>query len=345
MTHVLRSLLGAVLGVILVAALGLGLWVREELRALEEPMGEAAAATFVVAKGTTFPQLVRRLKEEERLRYPEILRLYARLHPEVTRLKAGEYAVAPGDSVAKLLARIARGEVVRHSFTVPEGWNVREIAAIVEKAGIATAADFMARVTDAALLAKLGIDAPSFEGYLFPDTYSFARDAGGAAVVQAMVQRFRSRLPADFAAKAARLGLTPHQAVILASVIEKETGAAHERPLISAVFHNRLKKRMRLQSDPTVIYGIANYDGNIRKIDLLTTTPYNTYRINGLPIGPIANPGYDALAAVIDPAPVAYLYFVSRNDGSHVFSATLKEHNRAVDEFQRRRRAKTAANP
>lgn len=338
-------MLGAVLGVILVAGLGLGLWVREELRALEEPMGEAAAATFVVAKGTTFAQLVRRLKEEERVRYPEILRLYARLHPAVTHIKAGEYAVSPGDSAVKLLGRIARGEVIRHNFTVPEGWSLREIAPIVEKAGVAGAAAFLAKATDAAFIRQQGIDAPSLEGYLFPDTYSFARDAGAAAVVTAMVQRFRSRLPADFEAKAASLGLTLHQAVTLASVVEKETGAAHERRLISAVFHNRLKKKMRLQSDPTVIYGIPNYDGNIRKVDLLTTTPYNTYRINGLPYGPIANPGLDALLAVVDPAPVNYLYFVSRNDGSHVFSATLKEHNRAVDEFQRRRRAKTAANP
>lgn len=340
-------MVGAVLGVVLFAALGLGLWVREELRALDEPMGDAAAPTFVVAKGTTVGQIARRLKDDGLLRYPQILKLYARLHPAVTKIKAGEYGVAAGDSVAKLLGRISRGEVLQHSFTVPEGWNLREIAPIVEKAGVATAAEFLAKTTDAAFIKQLGVDAPSLEGYLFPDTYSFARGAGAGPVIQAMVEHFHKRLPGDYADRAARLGLTLHQAVTLASVVEKETGAAHERRLISAVFHNRLKKRMRLQSDPTVIYGIPNYDGNIRKADLLTTTPYNTYRINGLPYGPIANPGHDALLAVIDPAPVNYLYFVSRNDGSHVFSATLKEHNRAVDQYQRRRTAKaaTAATP
>jgi UPF0755 protein len=159
---------------------------------------------------------------------------------------------------------------------------------------------------------------------------------GAAAVLAAMVGRFHRSLPPDYEQRAQALGLTTHQAVILASIVEKETGAAQERRLIAAVFHNRLKKGMRLQSDPTVIYGIPNYDGNIHKRDLEAVTPYNTYRIAGLPAGPIASPGQDALLSVVQPEPVNYLYFVSRNDGTHVFSATLKDHNAAVEQWQKR---------
>lgn len=336
MTRVLRSLIGAALGVALVAALGVGLWAREELAALREPAVDEPA-TLIVARGTGFGALSRRLTEMELVRYPDILRLYAKLNPEVTRLKAGEYALQPGDSVARILEKVHRGEIMQHPVTVPEGYNLREIAPLLEKAGVAEGGDFLAKATDPGYAAALGVTAPTLEGYLFPDTYHFARDVGADAVIRAMVQRFRQRLPADYAARAAAVGLTLHQAVVLASVVEKETGAAGERPLISAVFHNRLRKKMRLQSDPTVIYGIEGYDGNIRKRDLLAATPYNTYRIAGLPAGPIANPGYDALLAVVDPAPVDYLYFVSRNDGTHYFSSTLKQHNQAVDYYQRRR--------
>lgn len=310
-------------------------WIRLQLTALNRPLG-VPADVVAVERGTSFVRLVNKLAAKGYVHDARVLRYYARLNPGLMKVKAGEYAVNPSDSTLAVLARISRGEVIQRSVTVPEGWNMRAIALGVEAAELAQAAEFLRLATDATFAASLGVPAASLEGYLFPDTYRFARNVGAKAVLEAMVGRFRKSLPADYEQRAQAVGLTGHKAVILASVVEKETGAAHERRLISAVFHNRLKKGMRLQSDPTVIYGIAGYDGNIRKRDLLAVTPYNTYRISGLPAGPIASPGYDALMAVVEPAPVNFLYFVSRNDGTHVFSGTLREHNAAVDHFQKR---------
>jgi UPF0755 protein len=173
---------------------------------------------------------------------------------------------------------------------------------------------------------------------LFPDTYGVTRSESAKDIIAKMVRRYHQIVDPSWPARARQIGFSMHEVVIFASIVEKETGAAWERPLISSVFHNRLKKRIRLQSDPTVIYGIKNYSGNITKADLRRKTPYNTYRIAGLPAGPISNPGKEALHAALYPKKSPYIYFVSRNDGTHVFSKTLKEHNRAVYKYQKLRK-------
>jgi UPF0755 protein len=185
---------------------------------------------------------------------------------------------------------------------------------------------------------KLNVPADSFEGYLFPDTYFFPRGVLAKDIITTMVNRFWTQFGVDWKERADELGLSVHEVITLASIIEKETGVSSERPIISSVFHNRLKKRMRLESDPTVIYGISDFDGNITRKHLDTHTPYNTYRIRGLPPGPIANPGAAAIESALFPAETDYLFFVSKKDRTHKFSTTILEHNRAVRKYQLRRK-------
>ncbi len=189
---------------------------------------------------------------------------------------------------------------------------------------------------DASLAKGNGINADTFEGYLFPDTYHFPGDVQAEKIIQAMVKRFHAVFTPEWRTRAETLGFTVHQAVILASIVEKETGDPSERPVISSVFHNRLKRNMRLESDPTVIYGIKNFNGNITRKDLKRKTPYNTYRIKGLPAGPISNPGKESIRAVLYPANTRFLYFVSKKNGTHAFSTNLADHNRAVRQYQLR---------
>ena len=195
----------------------------------------------------------------------------------------------------------------------------------------------MSLVRDKTRVASYHIDGPSLEGYLYPDTYLISRDLDARELVDLMVRRFWKVF--NDLIRGQKRDMSLREIVTLASIVEKETGLAEERPVIASVFLNRLKKRMRLESDPTVIYGLKNFDGNLKRKDLRTPNPYNTYTNHGLPPGPIANPGRESLMAVINPAETDYLYFVSRNDGSHCFSTTLKEHNRAVVRYQKRRRS------
>jgi UPF0755 protein len=176
---------------------------------------------------------------------------------------------------------------------------------------------------------------PTLEGYLFPDTYHLFREMDPEEVIHMMVNQFKKVFGPDLANRASELGISESEAVILASIIEKETPLPEEKALVSSVFHNRLKKKIPLQSDPTVIYGIKNFNGNLTKEDLMRHTPYNTYLVPGLPPTPICNPGRDSLLAAVHPAPVPYLYFVSKNDGSHFFSSDIEEHNRAVLKYQK----------
>jgi len=180
----------------------------------------------------------------------------------------------------------------------------------------------------------VGLDTDTFEGYLFPDTYYFPKEAGVEKIISTMVERFRAVFVPEWRERAIQLGFTVNQIVTLASIIEKETGTPFERALISSVFHNRLKKKMRLESDPTVIYGIKDFNGNLTRKDLKTVTPYNTYQIRGLPAGPIANPGRASLEAALYPEDTSFIYFVAKKDSTHHFSTNLKDHNRAVRKYQ-----------
>ncbi len=264
--------------------------------------------------------------------------LFARFKGLDKHLKAGEYLLSAAMPPRQILEIMVKGAVNLHKLTVPEGYSIPQIAVLVENAKFGSKIDFINTATDAVLAGKSGIEAPSFEGYLFPDTYFFPREVTMEQIISTMLNRFWSIFTAEWKLRANDLGFTIHQIVTLASIIEKETGAAFERPIISSVFHNRLKKKMRLESDPTVIYGIKNFNGNLTRKHLSTHTPYNTYKIKGLPAGPIANPGRASLEAALYPERTVFIYFVSKKDNTHYFSTSLKEHNQAVRKYQLRRK-------
>ncbi|HEU5231905.1 MAG TPA: endolytic transglycosylase MltG [Terriglobales bacterium] len=248
-------------------------------------------------------------------------------------LKAGEYAFDHPDTLSNIYNRIARGDTYARVLTVPEGYNIFDIAAEVEKLGIDSQQNFLEQArSQVALVHDLDPFAPSLEGYLYPDTYRFARKNKAPDVIAAMVKRFHQ--------EAHQIGLTSdvHRIVTMASIVEKETAVADERPLVAGVFYNRLAQHMALDTDPTVIYAalLANrYRGTIYASDLKYSSPYNTYRNQGLPPGPIANPGKDSLLAAMHPTHTDYLYFVSDNQGHHRFSKSLEEHQRNVAEYRR----------
>ena len=261
-------------------------------------------------------------------------------------LKAGEYRFDRPLSVLDVVDKVARGQVHLRSITFPEGLTIGQMAGVFEAAGFGAAGAFEAAAGQAALVADLDPDTANLEGYLFPETYALPREATARDLVAAMVAQFRTEFDDELRARAVERRLSVRAVVTLASIIQKEAGAAAEHALVSAVFNNRLRIGMPLQSDPTVIYALeraALYDGNLTRASLQFDSPYNTYRYGGLPPGPIAAPGGAVLRAALAPADASYLYFVSRNDGTHAFAATLHEHNRNVREFQveyfRRRRA------
>ncbi|MDR1487244.1 MAG: endolytic transglycosylase MltG, partial [Deltaproteobacteria bacterium] len=262
------------------------------------------------------------------------IKIRSRLKKPVN-IKAGEQALDPSLSVWETLSLLEKGNFKYYPFTVPEGLTMHDIANSIETAGLGRAGDFLALCRDGAFISSLGFQTDSLEGYLFPETYSFPKGTPLKTIIKAMTDQFL-KVWNKYAAQAATKGMTQNQVLTLASIVEKETGAAQERPLIASVFFNRLEKKMRLQTDPTVIYGLVNFNGNLTRADLETPHPYNTYVIDGLPPGPIANPGEDAIKAVINPTPSRFLYFVSKNDGTHHFSETLSEHNRMVNQYQRR---------
>lgn len=248
--------------------------------------------------------------------------------------RAGVYRFSGRVSVLKVFDDFAHGRVDLVQVTFPEGVTAREMAVLLAKAGVTDEAGFKALAYDVRSPMRFGVPGPTLEGFLFPDTYRFARRLPPEAVAEAMTARFK-KVAGEVSPSLTARGLDLGRWVTLASIVEKETGRAFERPLIASVFINRLREGMKLQTDPTVIYGIPDFDGNLRKADLLRDTPYNTYTRKGLPPGPIANPGRESLKAVAVSERSDYFYFVSRNDGTHVFSRTLGEHEAAVRRFQR----------
>jgi UPF0755 protein len=277
------------------------------------------------------------LYEKRLIQSPFRFNLIARYKGYDKKLQAGEYLLSSSVSPIKLLEKLVNGEVKLHKITIPEGYNINQIAELAADAGFGEKTEFIAAATNAAFVREKGIEADTFEGYLFPDTYFFPRGTNSRKIIATMVDRFRTVFKPEWKDQGQTHGFTIHQVITLASIIEKETGVASERPIISSVFHNRLKKRMRLESDPTVIYGIKNFNGNLTRKHLATTTPYNTYRIKGLPRGPIANPGLESMHAALYPANTPYIYFVSKKDKTHQFSTNLKDHNKAVRKYQLRR--------
>jgi len=292
-----------------------------------------------VEPGASFYSVAKDLKRRDVIDSIRKFYVYAKMRGALYSIKAGEYRFEPGMTPPGILDMLLRGSVINYRITIPEGYNIYQIAGLLGEKKLVSREEFIGAAFDAELMKKLGVNGMSFEGYLYPETYFFIKGMSSEEIITAMVGRFIDVLPEDFETMAQKVGFTREEVVNFASIIEKETADAAERPLISAVFHNRLKKRMRLQSDPTTIYGMLDrFDGDLRKKDLRKKTPYNTYRINGLPAGPIANPGIDAIMAALEPADVDYIYFVSMNNGSHAFARTLKEHNRNVWRYQKRRR-------
>jgi UPF0755 protein len=253
------------------------------------------------------------------------------------RLKAGEYRFTQAATPFEVIDKLARGDVYVIKFAVPEGLTMAEMAALFEMHGFGPAASFVAAASDPAPIRALDPAARDLEGYLFPDTYPLTRHTTASELVHLMVAQFLHEFTPAIRQAAEAHGMTPRQAVTVASIVEKETAKPEERPVVAAVYENRLRIGMALQCDPTVVYALTRagiYDGNLRRDDLQFDSPYNTYRYPGLPPGPIASPGRAALEASVGPADVDFLYFVSRNDGSHVFARDLADHNRNVQKFQ-----------
>lgn len=298
------------------------------------PSKGTGSVTVTIPQGAGVRQIGLLLAEKKLLTNDLRYLVYVRLSGLGSRLKAGEYSFPYGLTPSEVLRKIARGEVVLHPVTIVEGMNIEQIASLFAQGNWVDGKRFLNLCQDKQFIQELGFDMPSLEGYLFPDTYYMVKGMDEKKLIRWMVQRFNtvwSTLP-----PLTDTSLNKNKVVTLASIVEKETGQEQERPLIARVFLNRLKLGMPLQSDPTVIYGLGkDYDGNLHKADLQKATLYNTYVIPALPPGPICNPGKAALLAVLQPTPSKALYFVAKNDGFHFFSATLAEHNRAVNLYQK----------
>lgn len=304
----------------------------------QQPAGQLPQKVIIaIPAGQSLKTTTEALFKNGIITSPFKFNLVARLKGYDKRLKAGEYALSASMAPVQILEKLVKGEVELYKITIPEGFNIYQIADLIAEAGVAQSSNFIEAATNADLAHKNSINAETFEGYLFPETYYFPKKTKVEKIISTMVDRFWKVFNSVWQERADQLGFSIHQIVTLASIIEKETGAPFERPVISSVFHNRLKKKMRLESDPTVIYGLKNFDGNLKRAHLETPTPYNTYKIKALPVGPIANPGAKSLEAALYPADTKFIYFVSKKNKTHQFSTNLKDHNQAVRKYQLRR--------
>lgn len=287
-----------------------------------------------IEQGDSFAAVVRRLHEQKVISNERLFALWARLTGVEKKIHWGLYRFDASLSPRDILERMVLGKGIFQSVTIPEGLTVKEIAQLLGNMQIADSEKFLAAAADPETLRMFGLQNRGLEGYLFPDTYHFTPATPERDIVIAMAERFRKTAEPLLDQYSQAVHMTPDEIVTLASIIEKETGVEAERPLVSAVFHNRLNLHMPLQSDPTVIYGLKDFNGNLTRKDLEGPTPYNTYRITALPPGPICNPSLSSIKAALHPAEVAYLYFVSKNDGTHLFSERFEDHKHAVRTYQ-----------
>jgi UPF0755 protein len=311
-----------------------GLWLQNFITSSILP---SQPQSIEIKQGSSFARIAGQLQTAGVVSDARRFTLLARWRKATGQIHAGDYLFETSATPDEVLARLVAGDIRKFQVTIPEGFNLQEIAARLEKAGIGSAGEFLALSTDSSFLNELEIEATSLEGYLFPETYSYTSSTTPEQLLRAMVEQLDVQITVELLKSAKQLGLDRHQLLTLASIVQKEAGNDMEMPLISSVFHNRLQRGIPLQADPTVIYGVADFDGNLTRKHLKTPTPYNTYRMRGLPLGPIASPGGFALYATANPAASKDLYFVARGDGTHEFNATLKEHNRAVRRYQLRR--------
>jgi len=327
--RLLKKLLLLILLLLGTAAGSLWWWAGQPLELRNSPLD------FRVVGGSSLRSAIVQMREAGIAVQPSLLLLLARLQRAETGIKAGSYSVSHGVTAQQLLDKLTRGKVTQGEVTLVEGWTLRQWRARLD-----AHPDLLGDsrgLSEAEVSRRLGIEHPRLEGWLFPDTYLFDKQSSDLDLLARAVRAMERRLAEEWAGRATGLPYrSPYEALIMASIIEKETGREADRDLVAAVFVNRLRLGMPLQTDPTVIYGLGDsFDGNLRKRDLLADTPYNTYTRRGLPPTPIAMPGLASLRAALHPAVSNALYFVARGDGSSQFSTTLEEHNRAVNQYQR----------
>jgi len=324
-----RRLFLSLLLVVGVCAAAAGWW-------LYQPLSLASPTLDLSIEPGTSPRGVAQAAVDAGVQTPAVLLFtWFRASGQARQIKAGSYEITSGTTPLELLSKLVRGDEAMRAVTLVEGWNFRQVRTALSRAD--QLKPDSAALGDEAVMAALGRPGVAPEGRFFPDTYTYSKGSSDLAVLKRALHAMDKKLEAAWAQrKASTQAHTPDEALILASIVEKETGQPGDRPMVSGVFNNRLRIGMPLQTDPTVIYGLgANFDGNLRKRDLQTDGPYNTYLRAGLPPTPIAMPGKQALLAAVQPAPTAALYFVARGDGSSQFSATLEEHNRAVNKYIR----------
>ena len=299
------------------------------------PTSSGEVVNFDIPTGSNSRRIARRLIAEKLIRSEHAFRLVVRYRGIGKRLQAGTYVLRRNMSLSDILDEFEKGHVTLVSWTVPEGLTMVAIAVLWETNGFGTAAAFQEAFDAVGLLKRYGLEDKTVEGYLFPNTYTFAKGTTAEKVVEIMLREFKKQWIEAFDEEARDLGRTQHEIVTLASIIEKEAQSESERPRIASVFHNRLKRGWRLQADPTVLYVLENPERLLTKADLGVDSPYNTYMYKSLPPGPIANPGIDSIIAALRPEKTKYLYFVAIGDGKHHFSKTLSEHNRMVRKMRR----------
>jgi len=295
--------------------------------------------TIIFSRGSSIRTLANQLIEKDLLENKKYFLIWGKINRQETRLQAGEYVITPGLSLAELLKNMVAGNVVQHDLTLIEGYTFRQILQTIWQNPIITKQ--LKSLSDEEIMTALGHEGEHPEGRFYPDTYYISRGVSDIELLNRAYDEMARILQEEWQQREENLPLkSSYEALILASIVEKESAIAEERPLIAGLFINRLRKKMRLQTDPTVIYGIKNYDGNIRFRDLRKDTPYNTYTRHGLPPTPIALAGREAIHATLHPDKTKYLYFVAYGDGSgkHVFSTNLKDHEKAVDRYQRKKR-------
>ncbi len=290
---------------------------------------------ITIREGMSLKEVASALKGNGIITNKDLFMLWTRLLGNSRKIKAGEYLLNSGMAPVRIIEILTRGIIITYPVTVPEGFSIEQIGDILAANGLADKKLFVSLAHEPGVIKKYGVSGPSLEGFLYPDTYQFGKGLPPSLIIDVMVKRFWE-IVGPYMDRIKDLKMTVEEVVTLASIVEKEAGNAEEMPLIAGVFLNRLRKGMRMESDPTVIYGMNDFTGNLTRKDLLESTPYNTYVIRGLPPGPISNPGLASIKAVLYPPETDYLYFVSKNDGTHYFSSSLEEHNRAVWKYQKR---------
>ena len=344
-TGLIRTLFLAVISLVVLAGAGTGLWAWQGLQTLELPQTRVEPVLIEVPAGSSLGQVARELETRGLLQRSLWLKLHVRLHPELAHIKAGDYEFTDGMSARDMLAKMVAGDVKHWAVRFIEGWTFKDV-----RAALANNKHIQHKTTDwteEQIMAALGVSGEHPEGRFFPDTYLFTSKESDLDLLRRSFERMATVLAEEWQTKSAEVPYaTPYEALIMASIVERETGVPHEREEIAGVFVRRLQMGMRLQTDPTVIYGMGEaYKGRITRENLRAHTPYNTYRINGLPPTPIALSGREAIHAALNPAPGKTLYFVARGDGSHQFSRTLQEHQAAVKQFQLNRRSDYRSSP